>query len=81
MDCHTEQLCYPLPSISVVLSSPVSAPFSRGKATVISSQSLCLSFPVGRRSLLAVGRWVREKSPAGRKRENAHFVKRRTHHH
>ena len=56
-------------------------PFSRGKATVISSQSLCLLFPVGRRSLLAVGRWVREKSPAGRKRENAHFVKRRTHHH
>ena len=62
MDCHTGQLCYPLPSISVVLSSPVPAPslppFSRGKATVISSQSLCLSFPVGRRSLLAVGRSV-----------------------
>ena len=51
--------------------------FSRGKATVISSQSLCFSFPVRR----SVARWVREKSPAGRKRENAHFVKRRTHHH
>ena len=54
--------------------------FSRGKATVISSQSLCLSFPVGRRSR-SLASWVREKSPAGRKRENAHFVKRRTHHH
>ena len=55
MDCHTEQLCYPLPSISVVLSSPVPAPslppFSRGKATVISSQSLCLSFPVALQSV------------------------------
>ena len=78
MDCHTEQLCYPQYPLFYHLRSP---PLSRGKATVISSHSLCLSFPVGRRCLLAVGRWVREKSPAGRKRENAHFVKRRTHHH